>query len=207
MTGSCRETPGIPRNGADSSLIHRPGSYTSTWRSASGSYLQNRTPYTSRSGSRRSGHSSLHTSRSQPEKNPSETISRERKRSCHTRPEGNRTGSPLWCTRRGINPAPGQNRDQILLPDPELSPDPVCHQLTGPDHLPDLLRRERKSLGCRFRGKKFHTDTPSGRSGNGHQAGNGGDGPIRRRTGQNESGSNKVHTPPDAGSGVNRGQT
>ena len=176
-------------------------------RSASGSYLQSCTRYTSRSGNRRSGHSSLHTFRSQPEKNPSETISRERKRCCRTRPEGNRTGSLLWCTRRGINPTPGQNRDQILLPDPELSPDPVRHQFTGSDHLPDLLRRERKSLGCRFRSQEFHTGTPSGRSGNGHQAGNGGDGPIRRRTGQNESGSNNVHTPPDAGSGVNRGQT
>lgn len=152
MTGSCRETPGIPRNGADSSLIHRPGSYTSTWRSASGSYLQNRTPYTSRSGSRRSGHSSLHTSRSQPEKNPSETISRERKRCCHAILGGTWTGSLLWCTRRGINHAPVKDRDQILLPDPELSPDPVRHQFTSSDHLPDLFRRERKNLSCRFGG-------------------------------------------------------
>lgn len=77
------ETPDTPRNGGDSSLLHRPGYYTSTWRSVSGSYLQNYTPCISRSGNRRSGNSSLHTSRSQPEKNPSETISRERKDTIH----------------------------------------------------------------------------------------------------------------------------
>lgn len=50
----------------------------------------------------RSGNSSLHTSRSQPEKNPSETMSRERKRCCYKIPGGTRIGSILHRSRTEI---------------------------------------------------------------------------------------------------------